>query len=251
MPQAQMKTKPDTRIHPLVAWRSVQKLMKDPDATGEVFKIIDALKGDSLTQAKYKMQSGERGRALLREKPVLLERLEDREALHQMPEGSLGRAYLHFMESENLTAQGLLDASAEAPRVRIDPQSIHHDPEQIWLGERMRDIHDLYHVITGYGRDPLGEICVISFSNAQSHNRGISFIVYMAQRRDGKGHTVRDCAKEAKAHGHQASWFAAEPWEDLLEEPLQSIRNRLDVQVPEAYQKVLAEAPQAGQIKAA
>ena len=39
----------------------------------------------------------------------------------------------------------------------------------------MRDSHDLYHVVTGYGRDGLGEICVLTFGNAQFHNHGIGF----------------------------------------------------------------------------
>lgn len=234
--------KPDTRVRPLVAWRSVQKLLKDPDATGEVFKIINALKGDSLTRAMYEMHACESGRELLRERPSIVPLLEDCETLRAMPDGSLGRAYLHFMESENLTARGLLEASAEAPRPEIDPTSEFYDPEEVWLGERMRDIHDLYHVITGYGRDPLGELSVIAFSNAQSHNRGIAFIVYMAQRRDaknGNGGIARDCVKEARAHGSAASWLVAEPWEELLAEPLEDIRARLNVRIPALYRAAL------------
>lgn len=237
-------TKPDTRVRPLVAWRSVQKLLKDPEATGEVFKIINALKGDSLTRAMYEMHACESGRDLLKSRPSIVPLLEDRETLRQMPEDSLGRAYLHFMESENLTAQGLLDASAEAPRSEIDPSSEFYDPEQIWLGERMRDIHDLYHVLTGYGRDPLGELSVIAFSNAQSHNRGIAFIVYMAQRRDAKiskGRIARDCVKEAKAHGSAAKWLAAEPWEKLLAEPLEDLRARLNIGTPTLYHEAMAQ----------
>ena len=241
---AQKDTKPDTRIRPLVAWRSVQKLLKDPEATSEVFKIINALKGDSLTRAMYEMHACESGRDLLRDRPSIVPLLEDRETLRQLPEGSLGRAYLHFMESENLTARGLLEASAEAPRPEIDPTSEFYDPEEIWLGERLRDIHDLYHVITGYGRDPLGELSVIAFSNAQSHNRGIAFIVYMAQRRDaknGNGRLARGCVKEARAHGSAASWLAAEPWEALLAEPLEDIRTRLNVRIPALYRAALAQ----------
>lgn len=235
--------KPDTRVRPLVAWRSVQKLLKDPEATGEVFKIINALKGDSLTRAMYEMHACESGRKLLRDRPSIVPLLEDHETLRQLPEGSLGRAYLHFMESENLTARGLLEASAEAPRSEIDPTSEFYDPEEVWLGERLRDIHDLYHVITGYGRDPLGELSVIAFSNAQSHNRGIAFIVYMAQRRDaknGNGRLARGCVKEARAHGSAARWLAAEPWEALLAEPLEGLRARLNVRAPALYHDALA-----------
>ena len=35
--------------------------------------------------------------------------------------------------------------------------------DEIWLADRLRDIHDLQHVMTGYGRDPVGELSLLSF----------------------------------------------------------------------------------------
>ena len=44
-------------------------------------------------------------------------------------------------------------------------------------GKRLRDQHDLWHVVTGYGRDELGELCLLGFTYAQTKNRGVGLIV--------------------------------------------------------------------------
>ena len=53
--------------------------------------------------------------------------------------------------------------------------------DEIWLADRLRDIHDLQHVMTGYGRDPVGEIGLLSFMTTQTPNRGINFIIWIAK----------------------------------------------------------------------
>ena len=44
---------PARRIKPLQAARAMRRLLADPEATGEVFRIIEALKGGSLTGALH------------------------------------------------------------------------------------------------------------------------------------------------------------------------------------------------------
>ena len=40
-------------------------------------------------------------------------------------------------------------------------------------------MHDLWHVVTGYGRDELGEACLLAFTYAQNKNRGVGFIAFV------------------------------------------------------------------------
>ena len=75
-------------VKPLQAWRSVRALIADPDNTGEVFKIIEALKGGSLARAVARLGATTEGRELLDRKPDILPLLNDRRALRAMPEGS-------------------------------------------------------------------------------------------------------------------------------------------------------------------
>lgn len=39
------------RVKPIAAWRAMRRLLADPDDTTQVFNIIEALKGDSLSKA--------------------------------------------------------------------------------------------------------------------------------------------------------------------------------------------------------
>lgn len=214
----------DNRIHPMVAYRAWKDLRSNKEDTGQVFKMIGALKGKSTEKAVERMKESETGRRLLEEKPNLLDVLEDRERLRAMPEGSLGRAYLYFMESEGFTAQGLIDASAQGAR------QVNVDPDVAWVGNRLRDLHDLFHVSTGYGRDALGELCVVGLGNVQNYNRGIGFLVFMGRRNFRKNLPalpIEGCFKEAKARGREAVFLAAIDWESLLDKPMEDVRKQL------------------------
>ena len=77
--------------------------------------------------------------------PVRLEEiLSDRERLRAMAEGSVGRAYLDFMEGGNLTADGLIDAAEEAG---IDFRGETQFEEFRRLFLHLDVSHDLWHVL--------------------------------------------------------------------------------------------------------
>ncbi|MEZ5573490.1 MAG: Coq4 family protein [Halioglobus sp.] len=224
-------------VKPLQAWRSVRALIADPESTGEVFKIIEALKGASLARALERMRETPEGREMLRRKPDILSVLNDREALRAMPEGSVGRAYLNFVETQYLSADGLVAASEEAPRSR------ERNPDERWFGGRLRDIHDLQHVLCGYGRDPLGELCLLSFMVTQTPNRGIAFIVFMGKRQfraNAPQIDIDACVAEGRRIANAARWFALVNWEERLAEPLAQMRTELGLQKPVVYRNALS-----------
>lgn len=226
------------RVRPLVAWRAMQELFKDKEDTGQVFKIIEALKGKSLEKTTNRVLRSERGQRLLKEKPSIVAILNDRDALRAMPEGSLGRAYLRFVETEDLSADGLMAASDEAPKGEYSTEDL------MWVGERLRDTHDLYHVLSGYDRDGLGELCLLEYTLRHSYNRGIAFIVFMARRRDKKmmPHVdVPSCLREARQNGDAATWLVDQPWEELLPKPLEEVREALNINPPNVYDKTRPE----------
>ncbi len=226
-------------LKPLQALRSVRALIANPESTGEVFKIIEALKGASLARAAQRLGESPEGRGLLQRKPDILPVLSDRARLRAMPEGSIGRAYLDFVESQDLSADGLVGASEEAPRGR------ERSADETWLANRLRDIHDLQHVICGYGRDELGELCLLSFMVTQTPNRGIAFIIFMAKRKfrqEAPQVPVEICVAEGRRMGEAATWFATVNWEEQLERPLTEIRAELGVQKPKVYRGAIGQA---------
>ena len=166
-------------LQPLRAFRAIRKLFANPDETHHVFEIIDALQGPALARMYRRLKRSTQGRRLLAEKPDLLPILNDRERLRAMPEGSLARAYLAFVESEGITAAGLVDASE---RARGDGESA----DLAWLRNWLRDTHDLWHTVLGYQGDLIGEAAILAFSHYQTGNWGVGMIASLAWYKLGR-----------------------------------------------------------------
>jgi ubiquinone biosynthesis protein COQ4 len=220
------------RIRPLDAWRALARLVRNPDETKHVFDLIDALSGNSGERMLQRYQSTESGRRILAERRQLLPILSDRERLLALPPGTLGRTYAEFMTREQISADGLVEASQEGGRPKEDLS-----PERELIGLRMRDSHDLWHVVTGYGRDLVGEACVLAVTYAQTKNRGIGAIVAMAWWKAGQEMpAAREAIRDAYRRGKRAAWLPALEWEALLAKPLTQVREELGFGEPPVYE---------------
>ena len=224
------------RIKPIQAGLAISRLLRDPDDTSQVFKVLEALRGDSLSRALSRMSNDERGQRLLDEQPNIVKVLNDRDMLASLPEGSIGRAYYDFVHAEGLSADGLIASSHEAPRFENIGQNLR------WLGDRLRDIHDLQHVMTGYGRDTLGELCLLSFMTSQVPSRGIDFIIFMGRTKGQKENPeldLKSLVREGREIGQSAEWMLFTCWEDRLHEPLDKVREELGFIPPAKYRAAL------------
>jgi ubiquinone biosynthesis protein COQ4 len=108
----------------------------------------------------------------------------------------------------------------------------------------MRDIHDLWHVVTGYQRDLFGEHALLAFSYAQTRNHGIGFIVVMAairRWREGRRDVI-PLAWEGYRRGRRAESLVAADWEALLARPLAEVRCLLKVEEPPVYTPLFSVA---------
>lgn len=210
------------------ARRAVSELLRNPDDTRQVFEVIEALPGRAPERNLERFRRTDGGARLLRERPSLLALLSDQAALERMPDGSLGRAYLEFLRSENITAKGLVEAS----EVRSDAPE---DPERDFLDDRMRDAHDLWHTVTGYKGDVIGEGALLAFSFAQTHHPGVGFIVLAGLTRGLGFHSARKEIAIGFLRGLRAKWLPAVEWEKLLELPLDEVRERLGIGAPRNY----------------
>ena len=225
------------RLHPIAALRAVRNLMRNREDTHQVFLLIEALRGKTTLRQFARFRQTEAGRAVLGERRRLLDRLSDRANLAALPAGALGRAYYDFMASENLSAEGLVAASQiERPPVGDDVTLFR---------ERNREMHDLLHVVTGYGRDPLGEACLVAFSYAQTGLKGFAVIAVYAARRIARarpGQPVWRAIFEGYRHGRSAAWLPGADWEALLAQPVETIRGQFAVKPATCYRKILAAA---------
>jgi ubiquinone biosynthesis protein COQ4 len=216
-----------------VAWRALRRLIANPDDTAQVFHVIRALSGRSFERLFRRVRQDPVGGPILSEGRNLLETTSDRARLRSLPEGTLGHTYALFMDAEEISAEGLLDASLGDDPDAGSPLG----PEAEVLGERLRDMHDLWHVTTGYQRDLLGEAALLAFTYAQTRNRGIGAIVAMALWklwRGGASDAV-DLIRGGYRRGRRAALLPAADWERLLQLPLDQVRRELRIEPAPDY----------------
>jgi ubiquinone biosynthesis protein COQ4 len=215
------------------ALRALRRLLADHDDTAQVFEIMRALNGRA-TARNYRrlLTTGEGGR-LASEQLELAERLMDAAWLDALPDGSVGAAYRDFVRAEQLSAEGL----AEVSRQRL--AQIEQAHPYAWFGRRTRDVHDIWHVLSGYGRDPLGEACLVAFSYAQTKGLGWALIALGVAARARSG-PVRRAIWQGFRRGGAAKWLLGEDYERLLREPLEAAWARLGLARPTAYQAVVS-----------
>lgn len=226
-----------SRIRFADAARAMKALTQNPDDTAQVFRIIEALSGNSGFRNLQRFKRTRSGAGLLRTRPELIDVLTDEAAMRALPEGSLGREYLGFLSSEGISAAGLKQASIDGRR--YEPDRLPRDLD--FLRNRMRDTHDLWHVVTGYQGDILGEAALLAFIFAQTRNPGIGFIVATALLR-GRDPVVRRLILGGFLRGIRAEWLPAVRWEKLLSLPLERVREMLRVGAPPHYPALRSSA---------
>jgi len=227
--------RPEPRYSPLRAWKNFRLLMKDKEDTSLVFKIYESLPSKDFLPRVEALVMSERGQMLRRTEPDLAEILDDHEELRKTPKGSLAHAYCDFMETEGLSAAGLVAESERLGRTKYD------DCVQ-WFSERSRDTHDLFHVLTGYGRDALGEQCVLLFTHGQSPTQGHLLIGYAGSANiklqvKGSKAPVMGAVSQAKRTGRGAPAMIAQPIRELLKQPLDMVRSALNIPEPTMYRE--------------
>jgi ubiquinone biosynthesis protein COQ4 len=227
---ARLNDKKDWRT----AFSSMRKLLADPSDTVQVFKIMHALNAGTAARNYQRLLMTPEGGRLAYQRVELVEKLTDRTWLSQFAPGTVGAAYRAFLERTGFSADGLAGVSME---VHLD-----HETEQhpfAWFGRRERDIHDIWHTLTGYrADDPLGELCLVAFSYAQSKGLGWGFIAVMGALKsltEENRRAVLRAVWEGYRHGRDAKWLHAEDIEKLFAEPIDAARARLNIQPPKAY----------------
>lgn len=225
------------RLRPVTALKAMGRLIADKEDTAQVFIIMRALTGRSIPNGYRRLLETPQGGRIALRAEELAQRLDDHATLRRLPQGSVAHAYLAFMEEEHLSAAGLADESRRSASGDVDLEHPY-----AWYGRRLRDIHDIWHVLTGYGRDALGEACVVAFSYAQTKSLGFGFIAAAGAQemaRHMKGQPIRKAVWEAYQHGRQAAWLPGEDYDALLREPLKAARGRLRIAAPLTYQAIV------------
>ncbi|TCD05110.1 hypothetical protein EYB45_06280 [Erythrobacteraceae bacterium CFH 75059] len=211
-----------------------RELLKDKEETSHVFKIFEALPSKSFLPRVRRLALSPHGEALRRSEPYLPPILDDHAALRRLPRGSVAHAYCDFMESQGLSAAGLVAEADKLGRPRYD------DLVQ-WVADRSRDVHDLMHVLTGYSRDALGEQCVLLFTHGQQPSHGHLLIGWAGaahiRRLTRTRAPIFKAALEAQRTGRACPPLIFLPIRDLLALNLEEVRRQLNIPEPRWYRE--------------
>ncbi len=221
-------------------WSSALKhfrlLRSDKERTREAFHIFEALPWVGMTGAACTFLATDRGQAIYASEPYLPDILEDHVALRRLPMGSLAHDYCDHMERESLSAAELVAEYEEwrSGRARLDDKVE-------WYVDRLRDTHDLLHVLTGFGRDVLGEQCVLAFVYKQRPSVGHLFVGYagaaMTRLNSAWKVPVLRAVFEARQIGKACLPIAEQPIRELLAMPTDAVRARLNLRPARYYPK--------------
>lgn len=218
------------------AFDAIRKLLANGDDTQQVFRIMRALNANNAPDNYARLLATEEGGRIAYERVELAQRLSDPAFVAQFAPGTVGAAYRQFLESTGYSADGLVQVSREGYGNEDDP--LH---PYAWMGRRIRDSHDIWHVLTGYQADEsLGEACLVAFSYAQVGGLGWAFIAAAASLKSLRVTGSRLFAKavwEGYRHGRAAKWVSGEDVLTLLHEPIEAARARLGLREPVAYRE--------------
>ena len=223
----------NNRVKPIKAIKAIIALSKDNEDTTQVFHVIDALKGSSDKKYFKIFSKSEIGKKILKERIHLLDILKDKDTLSKLPKNSLGYKYYEFIYKENLSPEELINASESSKK-----EFGNRTDDEIFFNTRKRDMHDLWHVTTGYGRDALGELSLLAFTYAQEQNRGVGAIALYGYWRVGRefpNFNLRKVIREGYKNGKNATLWSCEDWEKLIKLPIDEVREKINAKKPKLY----------------
>jgi ubiquinone biosynthesis protein Coq4 len=107
-----------------------------------------------------------------------------------------------------------------------------------FLRQRMRQTHDIWHVLTGLGTDEFDEVCIQGFYAGQytSSMAAIigagAFLKSIARGRFGELQRHVDAFCEGYCAGKRAEPLLAVKWEDVWGESVEVLRRRYRIDLP-------------------
>ncbi len=231
-------TPPSPKFRPLHAVLSAFRLILNKDDTRQVFEVVSALSRSSSRNLFARFVATPYGRKVVTAPVRLEDILGDFERLRRLPAGSFGKAYVDFMDEAGFTPQGLIDAAEEAG---VGMEEYPELAEFRRAFTHLEVSHDLWHVITGYGRDPLGEICNLVFTRRQTRNPGLRLIIFMglaAIKLERWSMPALKAAREAARMGDNVDFLLQHDVEALLKRPLADVRAELGIFKPAVYDAI-------------
>ncbi|GKU04311.1 unnamed protein product [Fusarium langsethiae] len=186
-------------------------------ATGEatatpyfIYRLRDAMLADPT------------GRRILRARPRISSKTLSLDALRAMPENSVGRAYV-----------GWLDREGVSPDTRAPVRYIDNE-ECAYVMQRYRECHDFYHALTGLPIVREGEVALkaFEFANTLLPMTGLSIFAAATMKRSERQRFASTYLPWALKNGARSKEIINVFWEERLEEDVNNVRKELGIEQP-------------------
>jgi ubiquinone biosynthesis protein COQ4 len=214
-----------TTLSTFTRWRralgALAQVMADPEKTDQVLVFSIYANAGSMPKRIHRFFESPDGRRLFEEHRAIDSRTVDLDALAALPEGTLGHAYADFLRSRGLT-----------PTVFDNPPTEVSDPRMQYVVQRLRQTHDLWHVVTGHDTDPASEIALQAFTFAQVRAPSSAILAAAGTLRAKLAMPREPIARRvlrSMRSGMRANPLPVFPWEDHWSTPLVEVRDMLGI----------------------
>ena len=205
------------RIQALRMLHGLSQFLQHPDDLQSVYAVAASIQGSPMAAQMMRHMLSQPGIAAMiqeqwRPAPI------DLDALEQLPPGSLGHCYASQLKSQGITPQTL-----------IDPTPITSDKE--FIVHRLKETHDIVHVLTGFGVDGVGEIGLQAFNLAQNRSPLAVLLIFGGMLKTLQDDRPLEALLHAISRGFEmglkADCVVACKLEDAWERPLSEWRTEL------------------------
>ena len=198
------------------------KVAKNPEKTEGILKVSDILwKLGLLDSVVLLLKQDPHAERCIRERRLLSS--YEINKLAKLPVGSLAETYARHMISNNLKPDFY--------------KKMQIGDDVTYFMMRMRETHDLWHVITGFGTDVPSELGLQAFMIAQLQTPLSSILIasrtfFSTFKNPNEISQIYNQLAKGWTMGREAHKIFALDWEENWETPLSEIRAKFNVSVP-------------------
>lgn len=209
-------------LHLVPTLKGVIGMLRSPEHTASVFDIEDGLRDLEAYRLTEKYAKSDPDVAAIVQERYLVDGPPDMDELDKLEEGTLGKTFWHHIHDHGFDPDYYR---------KID---VHTDLDYILM--RVRQTHDLWHVMNGIGPSRIGEIAIKAFELGQLRRPMAAVIAaggivrYMVEDPDQLG-DVLDAICYAYRKGQECMPFVAQKWELHWDRPLDEWRAAVSLNI--------------------
>ena len=168
------------------------------------------------------MLSNPTGRRILHDRPRITSKTMSVMKLRAMPESSVGRAYVSWLDREGVS-----------PDTRDSVKYI-DDEECAYVMQRYRESHDFYHALTGLPVFVEGEVALkaFEFANTLLPMTGLSLFAITRMKPEERTRFWNTYLPWAISNGLRSKDIINVYWEEELERDVDDLRSELEIERP-------------------